>query len=142
MKLDKDLISKLKKGSPLEGLSDKHIEDVTIGEYPLSMSSNQVMSIWRSCVNSDEHDLWVLKYHEVECLLSAMINKTLEHKNNEQYEKVRKIKSFLDQFVYLKSVIHTQAKIIRQQELDLMRLERDRREAIEQRDKWMDDKLL
>ena len=132
MKTDLRKFRELLTGTPMEGLSNSQINEVIIGEYPLTISSKHLKAIWDSVISDDGIDIENLKFIEIDSLLEAMALKTMKNSNLEQYEKIETIRRYLKKSVSRLAVINTQSVIIKQQEEDLLRYEIEVRQLREQ----------
>jgi len=124
----------------MESITNKQINNVLIGEYPLTISSQHLKAIWDACVGNS--DVWYLKYIKIEAYLSAMATKALKAKANEQYDRVDEIRQFLKGMVRDKAIIDAQSEIIRTQELDLLRYEVENRKLKHSLKVHEEDKLF
>lgn len=123
MKVDVDKFRKLLKGTPMESLTDKQINNVIIGEYPLTLSSSHIKALWDNALSKESVEMEHLRWVYIDSLLESMTFNALKARDNKLYEAIEQTRKYAKKVWEHKGVISFQADIIRQQEKDLFKYE-------------------
>lgn len=102
-------------------LTDQQIDN-WVGDYPISETSTSLRKLWSECSGGVDLDLFRLRKHNIDSLLSAMLTKFYKNKAYDQAEHIKSIESFLSDFERIMIVSIMQGEIIRQNERERLNM--------------------
>lgn len=119
----------------LKNISSEELNRIELGEYPLTLGSNELIRIWNSCVNSESCDLFRLESVKISCLVDSMVLKvhssTAKNKDD-MLDRLQSIDLFLQKSTKINEINKIQSSIILNQEADILRREIKIRDLEEQ----------
>ena len=109
----------------MESLTDKQINNVIIGEYPLTLSSNHIHELWDNALSKESVEMEYLRWIYIDSLLESMTFNALKNRDTKSYDTIEQVRKYTKKVWEYKRTISLQADIIIQQEKDLLKYEID-----------------